>query len=501
MTTDDHPYGWCGRATQGAGPAPLPCRAVRSVPSVPTTGAAAGTALVLALAVAAGCAVESSGASLERAERTPRPRPRLRRPPPPRPPTTTTTEAPTVDIADLRPPAPAEDPAALAAQIEAAEATIDDHSSSELALAEAALAQQVAYRRLADRPEWDESVFAALPAHLHARAQRHSAARREFTAMHTRFSDMLPAWEIVPPVPREELMSHYLAAQEEFGVRWEHLASINLVETGMGRIRGYSVAGARGPMQFMPATWDAFGEGDIDDPRDSIRAAARYLSHSGYAQDLDRALFAYNRSNRYVRGVRLYADLMIEDPRAFDALYHWGILYRTVHGDVYLPVGYAEPERIPALEYLARPGPGCRNEASGQRTRRLGTRCWRRRPRHRHLRHRQRPAGARPHRAAPAPRPGSPPMATRRTSFAKLQRDRDKKARAAAKQERRQERQSEAEADTDEVREDTSPEGELSAAQLLVEVERLHKDFDDKKIDFETFEERKADLLSRIPVD
>jgi hypothetical protein len=90
-------------------------------------------------------------------------------------------------------------------------------------------------------------------------------------------------------------------------------------------------------------------------------------------------------------------------------------------------------------------------------------------------------------------------MATRRTSFAKLQRDRDKKARAAAKQERRQERQSEV--DTDEVQEDTSPEGELSAAQLLVEVERLHKDFDDKKIDFETFEERKADLLSRIPVD
>jgi hypothetical protein len=360
MTTDDHPYGWCGRATQGAGPAPLPCRAVQSVlSSVPRSALPRAVALVLALAVAAGCAVESSGASLERAEPQETTAPTATAAPTTTaPPTTTTIEAPAVDIADLRPPAPAEDPAALAAQITAAEATIDDHSSSELALAEAALAQQVAYRRLADRPEWDASVLAALPSHLHARAQRHSAARREFTAMHTRFSDMLPAWEIVPPVPREELMSHYLAAQEEFGVRWEHLASINLVETGMGRIRGYSVAGARGPMQFMPATWDAFGEGDIDDPRDSIRAAARYLSHSGYAHDLDRALFAYNRSNRYVRGVRHYADLMIEDPRAFDALYHWGILYRTVHGDVYLPVGYAEPERIPALEYLARPVAG-----------------------------------------------------------------------------------------------------------------------------------------------
>jgi membrane-bound lytic murein transglycosylase B len=27
-------------------------------------------------------------------------------------------------------------------------------------------------------------------------------------------------------------------------------------------------------MQFMPATWDAYGEGDIDDPRDAILAAA-----------------------------------------------------------------------------------------------------------------------------------------------------------------------------------------------------------------------------------
>lgn len=313
-------------------------------------------ALALAAAVAAGCAVESSGASLERAgPDTIAPATTVATTTTTEAPTTT-TEAPAVDIADLRPPAAADDPGALAAQIAAAEGAIDDRASSELQLAEAALAQQVAYRRLGDRPEWDEAVFAALPAHLHVRAQRHAAARREFTAMHTRFSDMLPAWEILPPPPREELMAHYLAAQEEFGVRWEHLASINLVETGMGRIRGYSVAGARGPMQFMPATWDAFGEGDIDDPRDAIRAAARYLTHSGYAQDVDRALFAYNRSNRYVRGVRLYADLMIDDPRAFDALYHWGIVYRTVHGDVYLPVGYAEPERVPVLDHLTRTG-------------------------------------------------------------------------------------------------------------------------------------------------
>jgi hypothetical protein len=87
-------------------------------------------------------------------------------------------------------------------------------------------------------------------------------------------------------------------------------------------------------------------------------------------------------------------------------------------------------------------------------------------------------------------------MATRRTSFAKLQRDREKKARASAKQERRQERLAEPEPAA------PAAEGEeLSAAQLLVEVERLHKQFEDKQIDFDTFEERKAALMARIPVD
>lgn len=266
-----------------------------------------------------------------------------------------TTEVPApVDIHDLRPPAPAADPVELAGLIIEGEAVVADPDAAEADLAAAGLALQTAYRQLGDRADWDDAVRAALPAELHAKADRHAAARREFLAMHSRFSDTLPAWQIVAPEPIDDLMGHYLAAQEEFGVRWEHLAAVNLVETGMGRIRGYSSAGARGPMQFMPATWDAFGEGDIDSPADSIRAAARYLSHSGYHHDLDGALFAYNRDNRYVRGVKHYADLMIEDPRAFVALYHWGIVYRSEHGDVYLPVGFAEPERLPVLDYLAR---------------------------------------------------------------------------------------------------------------------------------------------------
>ena len=87
-------------------------------------------------------------------------------------------------------------------------------------------------------------------------------------------------------------------------------------------------------------------------------------------------------------------------------------------------------------------------------------------------------------------------MATRRTSFGKLQRDRAKQANAAAKRERRQER-STAEEEVAVIPE----EGELSAAQLLVLIEQIHKQFDDKVIDFEEFEEKKAELMARLPID
>ena len=72
----------------------------------------------------------------------------------------------------------------------------------------------------------------------------------------------------------------------------------------MGRIRGTSTAGAKGPMQFLPSTWEAYGEGDIEDPDDAIMAAARYLANYGAPADMDRALFAYNHSDHYVRPSR-----------------------------------------------------------------------------------------------------------------------------------------------------------------------------------------------------
>jgi hypothetical protein len=93
-------------------------------------------------------------------------------------------------------------------------------------------------------------------------------------------------------------------------------------------------------------------------------------------------------------------------------------------------------------------------------------------------------------------------MATQRTSFTKLQRDRAKKAKAAAKRERRLERAAEARSGHADVPEDGTPlEGPISAADLLQEIEDTHQRFEAKLITYEEFEEKKAELLARLPID
>jgi hypothetical protein len=95
-------------------------------------------------------------------------------------------------------------------------------------------------------------------------------------------------------------------------------------------------------------------------------------------------------------------------------------------------------------------------------------------------------------------------MATQRTSFTKLQRDRAKKAKAAAKRERRIERAAEARNGTEDGDGDaveSSTEGPISAAELLHEIEVTHQRFEAKLMTYEEFEEKKAELLSRLPID
>jgi soluble lytic murein transglycosylase-like protein len=245
------------------------------------------------------------------------------------------------------PPAVAEDPDGLALQLVAAERAIRDPNIAPADLAAAGHLQQVAYRTLGRHPEWAEHVIAVAPEELRETIRRNTAAGAALYAMHTP-SDPdepvtlreLPSWQIIAPPPPEELLGYYREAEAASGVHWSYLAAINLIETRMGRIRGDSHAGAQGPMQFMPGTWGDWGEGDVHNPRDAILAAGRYLRWGGMPDDVDGAIFRYNRDVRYVEAVRTYAEEMQADERAYYGYYHWQVYFSTGVENVWLAVGY-----------------------------------------------------------------------------------------------------------------------------------------------------------------
>lgn len=237
-------------------------------------------------------------------------------------------------------PALAADAAGLAEQLIASERAIRQPGVTGEALLWNGHLQQLVYRKLVDVPALRDPVFALIPQDLRYAADFNLAAGAELRSMHSRPSSTLPLWRIVDPAPIDELMGYYRAAEAEFGVHWSYLASINLIETRMGRIRGVSSANAQGPMQFIPSTWAAYGEGDINSDKDSIRAAARYLAASGYHTNLDLAIWRYNHSYKYVRAVKHYARVMQTDPNAYRGYHQWQVYYLTSFGDILLPVGW-----------------------------------------------------------------------------------------------------------------------------------------------------------------
>lgn len=98
------------------------------------------------------------------------------------------------------------------------------------------------------------------------------------------------------------------------GLSWTVLAAIGQIESADGTNMGPSIAGALGPMQFLPSTWaqwgiDAFGETgppNVMDPYDAVPSAARLLCADGAAaggKSLYNAIFDYNHADWYVNEV------------------------------------------------------------------------------------------------------------------------------------------------------------------------------------------------------
>lgn len=238
-------------------------------------------------------------------------------------------------------------PKAFAHELDRTVATLRNRRSTPAEVRRAGRYQQLAVRRLAGESSADRRALLARTGRQAAAIFRGDvrAARSllELTAPQKR----LPQWRIVSPPPVDELRDYYGEAQRLTGVHWTFLAAIHLVETRMGRIRGTSPAGAQGPMQFMPSTWETYGAGgDINDPRDAILGAARLLQANGAPEDMAAALYRYNPSPHYVYAITQYARTMQRVPYTFRGYWHWRVLYGDVHGLYLLPEGYPRVQPV-----------------------------------------------------------------------------------------------------------------------------------------------------------
>lgn len=140
----------------------------------------------------------------------------------------------------------------------------------------------------------------------------------------------------------EEYIQVYKDAAEAYGIPWTLLAAHHRIETRFSTMDPLlSPVGAEGHMQFMPCTFvgwgypgcsglgkgeipvadktnpdiikqyggygvDANGDGIADpyDIEDAVHSAAKYLAKSGAADgEYEKAIFDYNRSEKYVQDV------------------------------------------------------------------------------------------------------------------------------------------------------------------------------------------------------
>ena len=195
-----------------------------------------------------------------------------------------------------------------------------------------ALYQQRIYRLLARDTRLARATLPRLAPALRRTSMDFLVAHRELYRLTPPLGT--PTIEVGRAPPAATLLRYYREGERRFRVPWAVLAAVNFVESKFGKLRNTSAAGAQGPMQFMPATWRAYGlGGDVHNPHDAVLGAANYLRASGAPTNLRRALHAYNPSPAYVDAVLRYARQLSGDRVTFYELYNWQVFVKTAHGD------------------------------------------------------------------------------------------------------------------------------------------------------------------------
>ena len=195
--------------------------------------------------------------------------------------------------------------------------------------ASASTLQRIEFR-LSDDPALAARVIRLLPRRLARDVADDVLAHRELARLTP--PRPLSAFRPGPAAAAAKLRAWYREGERRSGVAWQLLAAVNFVESRFGRMRETSVAGAQGPMQFMPSTWAAYGRGDVHDPHQAILAAARLLRAGGAPADERGALHRYNPSWAYVDAVERYAGRIRRSPRAFAQYYARPLVVRTPQG-------------------------------------------------------------------------------------------------------------------------------------------------------------------------
>jgi membrane-bound lytic murein transglycosylase B len=183
-------------------------------------------------------------------------------------------------------------------------------------------ALQADARYLAAHRNLTSQVLALLPGALSAQLRRLTTAQTDLLRLSkgARHRHL----KVGAPPPLSDLIAFYREANQRYGVALNYLAAIHLVETKFSRVKSNSVAGAKGPMQFIPSTWRIYGNGgNIQDPRDAILGAANLLQHNGAPPRYGPALRAYNPSGLYVDAVTRYAREIAVNPYGIYYLYCW----------------------------------------------------------------------------------------------------------------------------------------------------------------------------------